>query len=230
MTTEQTMLRIGAAAAIFGAIISVLAGMLFGNLTNEYGAAEVLQSLAARPRWYWPVVHLCFIIGAFLWVGAFLAIARSLEDGVSHVLGWLGAGSVMVGAAVHVADSSISGFGLAAVATAWASAPLSEKADLLRFADMLLYILNSTWSSVHSYFHGLPFILTGCAVALNRRYPRWLGLIGAIGGAGSLAGGVLMFFGSNLGRERLFIVFAQLVSLWMVMMGIVMWRQARSLS
>ena len=171
VTCERTILRIGAVCAILGAVVSVAAGMGFGNLTNEYGTEQVLRTIAARPRWYWPTVHLGFIVGAFLWVGAFVALAVSLKSSVSWALGWLGAATVIVGAAIHVADSSISGFGLNALAGAWASAPAPEQSNLLRVGDTLLYLLNGTWRSVHSYFHGVPFILSGAAVALSRRYP-----------------------------------------------------------
>jgi hypothetical protein len=225
-SSKRTILRLGAVGAIFGAVVSVAAGMGLGTLTNEVGAEPILRAISARPDWYWPGVHLSFILGAFLWVGAFIALAVSLKNGVSGALGWLGAAAVIVGAGVHVVDSSISGFGLTALAKAWASAPASEQANLLRIGDTLLYVLNGTWPSVHSYFHGVPFILSGLAVALSRRYPAWLGWIAVVGGAGSLAGGVLMFFDVSLGSEQFFILFAQLVSLWMVAMGVLMWRCA----
>ncbi len=224
--SNRTILRIGAVAAVLGAVVSVAAGMGFGNLTNEVGAEQVLRSISARPDWYWPAVHLGFILGAFLWVGAFVALAVSLETGISRALGWLGAAAVIAGAGIHVVDSSISGFALASLANAWASAPAAEQANLLRVGDTLLYVLNGTWSSVHSYFHGLPFILSGLAVVFSRRYPTWLGWVGVIGGAGSLVGGVLLLFDVSFGSARLFIVLAQLVSLWMVAMGVLMWRRA----
>ena len=226
VTLERTILRIGAVCAILGAVVSVAAGMGFGNLTNEYGTEQVLRTIAARPRWYWPTVHLGFIVGAFLWVGAFIALAVSLKSSVSWALGWLGAATVIVGAAIHVADSSISGFGLNALASAWASAPAAEQSNLLRVGDTLLYLLNGTWRSVHSYFHGVPFILSGAAVALSRRYPAWLGWVGVAGGTASFLGGVLQFLGVVPGSERLVIVPAQVVSLWMVAMGVLMWRRA----
>jgi hypothetical protein len=200
--------------------------MGFGNLTNEYGTEQVLRMIAARPRWYWPTVHLGFIVGAFLWVGAFIALAVSLKRSVSWALGWLGAATVIVGAAIYVADSSISGFGLNALASAWASAPTSEQSNLLRVGDTLLYLLNGTWRSVHSYFHGVPFILSGSAVALSRRYPPWLGWVGVAGGIASFLGGVLQFLGVVSGSERLVIVPARVVSLWMAAMGVLMWRRA----
>jgi hypothetical protein len=230
MASERTILRIGAVCAIVGAVVSVAAGIGFGNLTNEYGTDHVLRTIAARPWWYWPTVHLGFIVGAFLWVGAFGALAISLQRpplrSLSRALGWLGTATLIVGAAIHVADSSISGAGLAALARSWASAPASEQPNLLRVGDALLYVLHGTWPSVHSYFHGMPFILSGSAVALSARYPRWLGWVGVVGGAGSVVGGVLMFLGVRLGSERLFIVFAQLVSVWMVAIGVLMWRRA----
>lgn len=223
---EWAIVRTGAICAILGAVVSVAAGMSFGNLTNEQGTEAILRAIATHPSWYWPVVHLGFIIGAFLWVAAFIALAVMLTRGVSWTLGRLAAATIVIGAAIHVVDSSISGFGLAALADAWSSAPASEQPDLLRVGDGLLYVLNGTWPSVHSYFHGVPFILAGAAVAFSAVFPRWLGWIGAVGGAGSLVGGVLMFLGVSYGSERLFIVFAQIVSLWMVAIGVLMWRRA----
>jgi hypothetical protein len=223
---ELMLLKIGALCAILGSVISVAAGMSFGNLTNEAGTESILRTIASRPSWYWPVVHLCFIIGAFLWVWAFIAIANSLTRGVSWVLGWLSVATIILGAAVHVVDSSISGFGLTALADAWTAAPVSEQTSLLRIGDGLIYILNGTWPSVHSYFHGVPFILLGLAVSFSSRYPAWLGWVGVVGGLGSLVGGLLMFLGTEIGRERVFIVFAQIVSLWMIVMGVLMWRRA----
>jgi hypothetical protein len=225
-TREQALLRTGAVCAKLGAVISVAAGASFGNLTNEAGTEAVLRAIASRPSWYWPTVHLGFIVGAFLWVWAFVALASSLTRGVSWVLGRLGVASIIVGAAIHLTDSSISGAGLTALAKAWENAQASEQANLLRVGDTLLYVLRGTWPSVHNYFHGVPFILLGLAVASDGRYPAWLGWVAVVGGLGALVGGVLMFVGVELGRERFFIVFAQIVSLWMVAMGVLTWRDA----
>ena len=57
-------------------------------------------------------------------------------------------------------------------------------------------------------------------------YPAWLGWVGVVGGSGSLIAGVTKFLGVGLLPEWLFIEFAIVVSLWMVAMGILMWRRA----
>jgi hypothetical protein len=77
LTREQMVLRIGAMCAILGAVVSVAAGAGFGNITNELGTEAVLRYLASRPAWYWPTVHLGFILGALLWVGALRSPVRS---------------------------------------------------------------------------------------------------------------------------------------------------------
>jgi hypothetical protein len=226
LTREQMFLRIGAVCAILGAVVSVAAGAGFGNITNELGTEAVLRYISSRPAWYWPTVQLGFILGALLWVGAFAALASSLTRGAGWALGQLGAASVIVGATIHVVDSSINGFGLTALAHAWAAAPASEQADLLLAGGTLLWILGGTWASVLSLFHGVTFLLFGLAVVLDRSYPAWLGWFGFVGGFGSLFCGVTRFLGVGLVPEGLFIVFALVVSLWMVAMGVLMWRRA----
>jgi hypothetical protein len=226
---ERMVLRIGAIGAIVGAVVSVAAGTGFGNITNEFGTEQVLQMLAARPRWSWPAVHIGFIVGALLWVGAFIALALSLRETASRALGWSAVAVVVIGAAVHVVDSSVNGFGLSALSARWATATAAERSDLLRLGDGLLLVLNGTWASVHSFFHGVPFILAGAAVASGTRYSRWLGWLGVVGGLGALLGGLMLFFAAELGTERFFILFTLVVSLSMVLLGTQMWRQASSL-
>jgi len=63
LSTRRTVLRAAAIAAVLGTVFSVAAGIGFGNLTNEVGARQVLREIAARPAWYWPTVHLGFILG-----------------------------------------------------------------------------------------------------------------------------------------------------------------------
>lgn len=223
---RQIMLRFGAMGALLGSLLSVAAGIGFGNLTNEVGTEQVLREIAARPAWYWPTVHLSFILGAILWVAGFIGIASSLKHGASWALGWLGVAALIIGTSIHIVDSSISGFGLTALADAWASAPTTDQPDLLRIGDTLLYVLHGTWRSVHSYFHGLPFILSGLAVAFSHRYPAWIGWLGVAGGTGSFLGGMLQFLDIIPGTEQLVIVPAQVVSLWMLTMAVLLWRRA----
>jgi hypothetical protein len=226
-TNEPMFLRFGAVCAILGTVITMAAGENFNNLTNENGAEIILRTLAAKPSWYWPAVHLAFIFGATLWAFAFVALAHSFPKGITWVLGWFAVFSMILGVAIHIVDSSISGYGLAALSQAWAAASPAEQPHLLRQGDTLLYIMHGTWTNVLNFYSGLPFILVGISIALSRQYPSWFGWIAAMGGAGSLGMGVLMFLRVSLIPQRFYIGFAILVSLWLLVMGVLMWRRAR---
>src|SRR5262249_51069038 len=131
LTRDQMLLRIGAVCAILGAVISVAAGIGFGNLTNDSVIESVLSYLSASPRWYWPLVHLGFIFGAVLWVEAFTALSSSFKSDASWVLGRLAVMSILVGAALHIVDSCINGFGLAALTEVWMNAPTSDQPSIV---------------------------------------------------------------------------------------------------
>ena len=84
-----------------------------------------------------------------------------------------------------------------------------------------LAVTAGTWAGVITLFHGLPFVLVGLAVAVGERYPAWLGWLGILGGAGSLIVGVGMFLG--LVSAFLAVPFAVVLSLFMVVLGWLLW-------
>jgi hypothetical protein len=214
-TREQVILRIGAVGAVLGTILQVAAGMGYGSRPHDADAAKMLRWLADQPDWYWPAVYLSFILGALMWVGAFVALAGSLTERASGALGRLGLAAMLVGVALHAVDGSLSGGGLRIVADHWAAASGPEQAA----------VLEGTWASVISFFHGLPFILIGLAVALSRRYPAWLGWVGVGGGGGSLVVGMVMFATEDVVPDGLFIAGALVISLFMLILGVLMWVQ-----
>jgi hypothetical protein len=221
----QTLLRIGGGGAILGALLQVAAGTLFGNRTGET-AAEILPFLAGQPGWYWPLAYLCFIVGSLLWVCAFVAIAAVLDEGVSWALGLLATVTIIVGVTMHVIDATLNGVALTATADAWRSATPDEQSALLREADALLRVLGGTWASVITLFHGVPFILSGLAVALSGRFPAWLGWLGLLGGAGSVVAGLAMFFRVSGFPSGVYVIFAIVISVFMVIAGLYLWLQA----
>ena len=217
---EAILLRIGGVGAVLGTIFQVVAGtsqsMLLGG-----GAEVTLGSLAGQPDWLWPAAYLGFVFGALLWVGALVALASTLIEGAAWALGRLAVASVIVGVSLHAVDGALNGVGLAGLANAWAAAEEGERPALEQNGDLLLRILDGTWAGVITLFHGVPFVLAGLAVALSERFPAWLGWLGFIGGAGSVIIGVAMFFGAA--SAGLAVPFAVILSLFMVILGWLMW-------
>ncbi len=222
---ERLLLQIGSVAAIIGTIFQVAAGTS-QSVQLGAGADLALASLAGLSDWVWPVTYFGFIFGAVLWVGALVALASTLTEGAAWALGRLAVAAAIMGATLHAVDGSLNAGGLASLARAWEAAPEADRAALEQNADLLLRVLDATWAGVITLFHGAPFVLAGLAVALSHRYPAWLGWIGFIGGAGSLIVGVAMFLG--LASAGLAVPFAVVLSVFMVILGWLMWTQADS--
>jgi hypothetical protein len=89
----------------------------------------------------------------------------------------------------------------------------------------MLRVLDATWAGVITLYHGLPFVLAGLAVVFSRQYPAWLGWVGVLGGGGSLVVGLAMLLGVQTG---LAVPFAVVLSLFMVVLGWLMWPQSGS--
>jgi len=225
---RESLLRMGGAAAIVGSIIFVAAGIAFGNLTHSSDPETVLRVIASRGRMFWPLVQVGFAFGALLWVIALTALTRTLTDGASWALSRVGVAAAFLGATIHIIDSSISAYALGTIAWDW-SATGADTTRLLAFGEIVQRMLGGTWAAVITFFHGVPFVLFGLAVALSGRYPKWLGWVGLIGGAGSLLCGIPMFFAKYLVSLDFYIPFAVLLSVWMIIIGVHLWTRADEL-
>lgn len=207
---------------MIGAALLLAAGIGFGGLTFGRDAETVLQTIAAQPRWYWPAVHLAFAAGSVLWIGAFIALNSSFRDLYARLLGSLGVVSIVLGAALHVIDSFISGSALSALASAWEVAPVANRGEIVRASETLLMVLGGTWVGVVVLFHGVPFVFTGTSVARSERYPRFLRYIGVMAGFGSIFTGALMLVVPRAVPPALYYFFAAVGTVWMIGVGYVL--------
>jgi hypothetical protein len=220
---EAVLLRIGGTGAVLGTVFQVAAGTGSTSLRGE-SIEATLTSLAAQPAGLWPLIYLGFIFGALCWVAALVALAATLREGAPWALARLAVAGVIVGVTLHAVDGMLNGFVLPSLAGAWAAAAPAGRPALAQDADLLRRILAGSWAAVVTLFHGVPFVLAGLAVALSGRYPAWLGWVGVFGGAGSVAVGVALFFGAL--SAGLAVPFAIVLSLFMVILGWLMWLQS----
>jgi hypothetical protein len=213
---RMALRRIGAWAAIAGAVVSVAAGTSFGGAPDGSDPAALLTYVGGLPGWAWPLVQLGFMTGAVLWIAAFAAIAEDRTPGLPRVIGRLAVAVLVAGAAVHSVDAVVSGWGLGGIAREWAAAP---SAELLADAGLMLRLEDATWDGVMLLYHGVPFVLLGLAVALDRTRPRWIGWVAGLAGVCSVVAGVVAFLGGSV-TPALFILSAVTVSVWMIGMGL----------
>ena len=73
-----------------------------------------------------------------VWTGGLAALSASLTDRTAWAIGRLGVVSVVLGAAVHIAEFSIEGDALPTLADTWATAAPADRASLEYGARLVL--------------------------------------------------------------------------------------------
>ncbi len=82
-------------------------------------------------------------------------------------------------------------------------------------------------ASFMALLFGSSLVLFASAVALSTNYPTWLGWLGIGGGIGTIAGGLsVAFTGFSMTAMNVAMPFNLILVIWMVVIGILMWRRA----
>jgi hypothetical protein len=206
LQVQRTSARLGAACAILGALLALVVNSVHGDLPTDPEAA--LTRVAATAGW--GLLH--------------LGISASVVFRLARPLARLSLVVALPGAAVMLVGIAIDGFATKGLADLWAIAPAADKATAFRIAVAIEEVQNALFHTWSALFIGLPFVLLGVSGLLaGGGFPRWLGVIAVIGGAGALSMGVAGFLHVPV-PGLLFNVFAFLVTLWVLVAGVLVWR------
>lgn len=222
----RTDLRAGGALAVVGGLGYFATLLLHGDLPDHTTEAA-LAHIASRPEWR--PLKLALILSVLCWIGAFIALARSLSGRLSRLLGRWAVACAVVGVTVMVVEYAIIGHALKDVADAWLAAGMSSPAAQanVRVAEVMLLITNGLFHSFVALMLGLPYVVLGAAVVLDRSYPAWLGWIALVAGSGALLAGATRFLGIGLvPYPLLYGGFVLPLTLWLTLTGVLMWRRA----
>lgn len=221
---ERSLLRrIGGTCAIVGGLGYLAVAVTHGRLPDE-SVETTLGHVASRPQWQ--AVHLVGIVCVLLWVAAIAGLAGTLRRGPGRVLGVLAVLGAVIGAAIYVVDFSIDGYALKHTADAWVTAVGPEREVHRQLGMAMTTILRGTVLAASIWSLGLPFLLSGLAVAVDRGYPRWLGLVPALTGGVSVLGGFAAFLLDSHVGFLVALAASALSAGWLVVMGATMWRRS----
>jgi hypothetical protein len=224
-TSEGTLFRIGAAAIVASAILGPVGQVLHPQPDPKDPEAF---ARAAATTSNWTIIHLLGGLSLIILAAGLVALFRSIEDEPARGLAWLGLASSLIGGGVASVWLAVDGIAVKRMADAWAIAPATEKAAAFRALSALEETGFALFSLIYLVDLGLPVLLFGLAVALSRVYPRWLGWLGAVIGAGTaLCGLAQVFTGRDSIVSHLLIpLTAILAGLWALVMGGFLWRRA----
>lgn len=229
---RQMLARIGGVCAAGGTAVLIASLAPHGDLPTHVSLEAAAQFIAQHQTWY--VIHLWTLVTPLIWLCAFAALAGMVTDGAARAVGRLLVPCAGIGAAFSILTYSVDGFVFKMVADSWAAASGAERAELLLILNMMLKLLNGPFRVEILVWYGLTFFLAGLVVSLDRRFPRWVGLIGTAAGAAGLASGMVSLAGIELAvggiglpLDRLvFLVAMPIEGIWMGMLGVLMWRRS----
>ena len=181
---------------------------------TEYAASHI-----------WVASHLMQLAGAILIAAALVLLSRKMADGVGAEWATLGALGAIASMAVASALQAVDGVALKFMVDNWAAVAEPGKAALFD-ATFGVRQIEVGLASIGSLLFGLTVSIYGIALLIDRRFPRWLGIVAIVGGVPTAIGGIAIAYTgfSNLAMT-INMPANSLLILWMVAIGIYGWRQ-----
>jgi hypothetical protein len=224
---NPVLLRIGAASLALGFLSQVPLGVLHPHQEDPNNSQAAFTEYAHSGDWV--LVHLGQFVGTLLATLGLVVIATSLarQRGLPGALAVVGTLTAVTTTAVFAVQMAIDGIALKAAVDAWISASGgAEQSGAFDVAEGI----RATEKGLSALFHlnnGLTLLSLGIGIALARRYPRWLGWVGATAGASLL---VLAVLTAQTGFSRQAASVGQPITLVLAVfvagMSVSLWRRA----
>jgi hypothetical protein len=222
------LLRIGSGAAVLGAVCAGV-GNLLHPITPRDDPPGVARVIADSDLW--TLIHLVIVVGIILLPAGLLAVRHSIAgNGITGALTRLGMYAVTMGATVGVITLILDGVAAKQLADQWAAAPEAAKATALELVSANETVNFALAGLFNLSFAGVPFVLFGLAVAYAGTYPRWLGWVAFLAGIGSILAGLIQALTGKPTVVSLIltIIGPTVITLWMLVIGVLLWRRSAS--
>ena len=214
---SRAQVRLGALSAILGALLALLVNLLYPIRPDD---PEALLTLIAENA-NWGLLNLGLMVSTLFILGGLHSLSQIAQGPSARGLSRLGVVVALPGAGSMLAGVAVEGYALKALADFWASASGADKADAFRAALAVERVQQALFYTWAAFFVGAPFLLLGLSgLMTGGGFPRWLGALGMIGGAGAFAAGAAGLLGAPL-PSMVFVVAATLVTLWLLIAGTV---------
>ena len=228
MSTKQYLARLGAAAAISGAVTLFVSTLLHPMSADPNDPSAAFAEYAADALWV--ATHLGQFLGVAILGVALVAVAATMESGGPSAWARIGVVGTAASVATAAALQAVDGVALKIMVNRWMQA--SGEARVRAFeAAFAVRQVEIGMASLLSVLFGLTVSVFGIAMLLGRRFPTWLGLLGLLGGLTTLAAGIAQ---AHTGFSALAMMLSMSASsvllLWAIVVGVFLWRLAPVLS
>jgi len=228
MTTQQSLARLGAVAAVLGAVLLLAATFLHPLGADPNDPSAAFAEYAADSFWVWS--HLGQFLAVAVLGMAFVALAATLESGLAAAWGRIGQAGAAATIATAAALQAVDGVALKVMVDRWAAATGATR-DLTFEAAVAVRQVEIGLASLFSVVAGLTVLVLGLALIVSIRYPTWLGTLGVLAGLGLLgAGSAQARTGFSATAMTLSMAASVVLLVWVLLAGVLMWRLAPQLA
>jgi hypothetical protein len=228
-TDDRLLYMLGGAMAIGGALMEFVGNALHPRSTDYYGdPAAWLDNATQRSVWF--PSHVLILLGSILLIGGFVGLSRSLMGRPGHGVGQLALANALIGLTLIIVTAAIDGLAVASLDEVW-NAGSAPSPDARLVASILYHTVFSLLYAFEITLFGLAPIFYGVAILLGGTYAAWLGWAGILIGASVVLSAVLAMFGvaTEFLDAYVWTVVASLFVLWVLLMGVSLWRKAQRL-
>ncbi len=226
--SDRDSVRAGATAAVAGAVVLFIGTFLHPADADPNDAVAAFTEYAADQLWV--ASHLMQLLGMIFIVGALIQLSRILSTGGAGLWAALGRAGAIASLGAAAATQAVDGVALKVMVDNWAAATEPEKMMIFQAAYGVRQI-EIGLASMTALLFGLTVSLYGIALIVDGRLPGWLGWLALIGGIPiSVAGVVMAYTGFSalamaINMSSSFLIFV----VWMIALGVIMWRHSESL-
>lgn len=227
---DRTVMRVGAIAAMVGAVIAVVFNLLhrtpvslgdhlFAPRSEEFGAAEAVRLATEEGIWALDHYMLAWFLGLALF--ALVVVSRSFTGEPSVSWG-------RIARPFAVSASAVAFIGI--VLDGWAITEAGEQVggDV---AMAVAYVSEALFIATIGALFGVTPLLYGIAVLSGDDYPSWLGWVAVIAGLVSIvAGSIIWFDGLSNFPMVLFLISSIVFTAWIGLMGWRLWQKSSALA
>jgi len=225
-SNDKLLLLIGAWTGIVGAILAFVANGLHPH-PSDFRLETLLQEIAQNGTW--AAIHLTLIFALLLIFAELVMLTLTIPRQPAATVARFACLATLLGGVLILVSTAADGFAMNQLAHAWMDAPPDQKATALAIASELEDSQYAVYSLSVVIFLGIGIFLYGLALILSGAYPKALGWLAILSGAGAFVVGVAQVLGGPELRstEIFFVLFSMLSTIWVLVIGVLMWRKAR---
>ena len=218
--------RLGAIMAIFGGFVFMLSNMLHARSSDIEIYQNQIQAVADSDIWI--VDHLGLGIGMLLLSVGLLFFGRMIVGGRAQVWVKVAEYALFASAGLGVVLFAVDGISSKFIHDAFVAAPAGESAAALRVSELMEQIDVGLFSMLIIVFFGFTFGSYGAALLQSDSFHKAFGWVALVLGVVAIGIGVFQAIDglSTLVTTYLFAGVASVLNLWVIVIGVIMWRRS----